>query len=93
MDVTIKYRDILLGYIDILNKPLKEEEQLVEILKRRLTKKEIKVLKAKEQNMDDVKIAENINCDASRVDKLYKGLVKKLNQEKIKQELMVNETV
>ena len=89
MAVTIKYRDTLLGYIDILNKPLKDEEDLVEVLKRRLTKKEMKVLRAKENNIDDNEIAQSINCDEDRVAKLYKGLIKKLNQEKIKQELMV----
>lgn len=90
MAVTIKYRDILMGYIDILNKPLKEEDELVEILKRRLTKKEMKVLRAKEKNVNDNEIAQTINCDEDRVNKLYKGLVKKLNQEKVKQELMVS---
>lgn len=88
MAVTIIYKDVLLGYIDILNKPLKEEEDLVEVLKRRLTKKEMKVLKAKESNLADDEIAQLINCDKDRVSKLYKGLIKKLNQEKIKQELM-----
>lgn len=86
--MTIKYRDTLMGHIDILNKPLKDEEELIEVLKRRLTKKEMKVLRAKENNLADDEIAEYINCDKDRVDKLYKGLIKKLNQEKIKQELM-----
>lgn len=86
--MTIKYRDTLMGHIDILNKPLKDEEELIEVLKRRLTKKEMKVLRAKENNLTDVEIAEFINCDKDRVGKLYKGLIKKLNQEKIKQELM-----
>ena len=87
--MTIKYRDTLLGYIDILNKPLKNEEDLAEVLKRRLTKKEMKVLRAKQNNIADSEIAVAINCEPDRVDKLYKGLIKKLNQEKIKQELMV----
>ncbi len=78
-----------MGYIDILNKPLKSEDELIEVLKRRLTKKEMKVLRAKDRNLNDDEIALLINCDEHRVKKLYEGYVKKLNQEKIKQELMV----
>ena len=86
--MNIKYRDMLLGYINKLNKPLKSEELLKDILKKRLTKKELKVLLAKEQNISDEEIALSINADISRVDTLYKALQKKLNQEKIKYELL-----
>ncbi len=68
---------------------LKEEDELVEVLKRKLTKKEFKVFVAVESNTPKEQIAKDINGDIARVDELYKAVCKKLNQERIKKELIV----
>ncbi len=75
--------------IKILVKPLKDEvDELVEILRRRLTKKEWKYYKGKVTNASDDEICIELRCDKERLDEVAKQTVVKLNQEKIKQELM-----
>jgi len=65
-----------------LVRPLKDDENLVSVLKLRLTKKEYKIL---------IKNAskEELNMDLESFNKAKAKLTKKLNQEKLKQELMV----
>ena len=67
---------------------LKSEEQLKEVLKRKFTKKEYKVFVSKEEGKSFEEICELISEDEERVQELYKSACKKLNQEKIKQELV-----
>jgi adenylosuccinate lyase len=67
---------------------LKSEEQLEEVLKKKFTKKELKVFVAKETNMDIEDIKNLVHDDEKRIEELYKSACKKLNQEKIKQELV-----
>ncbi len=72
-----------------LVRPLKEEEdELIEILKRRLTKKEFKYYKFVLENTDENLICDELKCDKERLEKIEKQTVVKLNQEKIKHELM-----
>lgn len=66
---------------------LKDEEQLFEVLKRKLTKKEFKYYKLKIENTDEETIAKELNCDNERFDAIKKQTILKLNQEKIKKEL------
>jgi len=68
---------------------LKKEDELKEVLKKKLTKKEFKVFVAIETKMPKEEIAKEINGDIERVDELYKAACKKLNQEKIKKELVI----
>ncbi len=75
-------------HIDKLVGTLKSEEQLKEVLKRKFTKKELKVFIAMEEKKDVATIAKLINDEEDRVEELYKSACKKLNQEKIKQELV-----
>lgn len=75
-------------HIDKLVGTLKNEEELKEVLKRKLTKKEFKVFIAHEEKKEKKEIATLINDDEERVDELYKSVCKKLNQEKIKKELV-----
>ena len=72
-----------------MGRPLNEEETLIEVLKKRLTKKEYKLLNALAQKIDEAAIAQQINLEKEDYDKLKMKLIKKLNQEKLKQELML----
>jgi len=78
----------LLFNIDKLVGTLKTEEELKEVLKRKFTKKEFKVFVAMEDKKDIKEIAKLINDEEERVEELYKAACKKLNQEKIKKELV-----
>ena len=76
--------------IKILVRPLKNNiDELIEILRRRLTKKEWKYYKAKLTNIDDETLCKELNCDIQRLEEIKKQTILKLNQEKIKQELMI----
>jgi len=66
---------------------LKDEEQLVEALKRKLTKKEFKFYKLKIENTDESTIKNELQCDDERFEAIKKQTLLKLNQEKIKKEL------
>ncbi len=81
-------RDSLMFHIEKLVGTLKDEEELKEVLKRKFTKKEFKVFVAMENKEDIEEISKLISDDKNRVEKLYKSACKKLNQEKIKQELV-----
>ena len=67
---------------------LKSDELLTEILKRKLTKKEFKYYKLKIINSDELEIAKELNCDDERFQQIKKQTILKLNQEKIKKELV-----
>lgn len=75
--------------IRILVRPLLEDiDKLVEILKRRLTKKEWKYYKSKIEGSTIIEMCNELNCDDERLKEITKQTLLKLNQEKIKQELM-----
>lgn len=67
---------------------LKSEEQLTEILKKKLTKKEFKYFKMKIENSSDELMKEELHCDQERFEEIKKQTILKLNQEKIKKELI-----
>lgn len=81
-------QESVLSHIDKLVGVLKENNELKEVLKRRFTKKEYKVFIAIEEGLEPEDIAKQLGDDEDRVDELYKSACKKLNQEKIKQELV-----
>lgn len=64
-------------HIDKLVGTLKSEEQLKEVLKRKFTKKELKVFIAMEEKKDVATIAKLINDEEDRVEELYKSACKK----------------
>jgi len=66
---------------------LKDEEQIAEILKRKLTKKEMKYYKLKIANADEATMQKELLCDEERFEAIKKQTIVKLNQEKIKKEL------
>ena len=79
----------ILFNIEKLVGTLKKEEELKEVLKKKFTKKEFKVFVAIESGVSKEEIANEIHGDLQRVDELYKAACKKLNQEKIKKELVI----
>ena len=72
-------------HIKKLVNPLKDEDQLKEVLKLKLTKKELKLLKAWSEGTDIAEVQKQLNLDEERYGELSSKLIKKLNQEKIKQ--------
>ncbi len=66
---------------------LRSDEQLTEILKRKLTKKEFKYYKLKLEKNSDEEISKELNCDSERFEAIKKQTILKINQEKIKNEL------
>jgi len=67
---------------------LKSEDKLVEVLKRKLTKKEFRYYKLRLENSGDEVLKEQLKCDDKRLEEIKKQTVLKLNQEKIKKELI-----
>lgn len=76
---------IVIKHIKKLIHPLKEEEELLDILKVKLTKKELKLLKAWANETPQVEIQTKLSLDEEQYGALSLKLIKKLNQEKIKQ--------
>ena len=85
----MEFKQSILFNIEKLVGTLKEEEELKEVLKRKFTKKEFKVFVAMEDAKETCEIAKEIHADEERVNELYKSAIRKLNQEKIKQELVI----
>ena len=76
-------------HIKKLVNPLKEEDELKEALKLKLTKKELKLLKAWAEGTDIEEIQKNLSLDEERYGELSSKLIKKLNQEKTKQAICI----
>jgi hypothetical protein len=70
-----------------LNKSLKDEDALMEILKKRLTKKELKLLKLQSLSTDEAIICKELKLTLMRLQEMKLALRKKLNSEKLKQEM------
>ncbi|MEJ2436686.1 MAG: hypothetical protein P8Y49_03230 [Sulfurovaceae bacterium] len=70
-----------------LNKSLKDEDALMEILKKRLTKKELKLLKLQSLSADEAIICKELKLTLMRLQEMKLTLRKKLNSEKLKQEI------
>jgi DNA gyrase/topoisomerase IV subunit A len=68
---------------------LKDEEQLTEVLKKKLTKKEFKYYKLKLEKIDENIMMQELHCDKNRFEEIKKQTILKLNQEKIKKELVL----
>ncbi len=78
----------LLKHIDKLVGTLRSDEQIQEILKRKFTKKEYKVFVAFEDGKSIEEIKAIVKEDDEKVQEHFKVACKKLNQEKIKRELV-----
>jgi len=69
--------------------PLIDEDELKKVLKVKLTKKEFKVLNAWAYDEDIEPLLEKLGMDEERYGELSVKLIKKLNQEKLKQEMCI----
>jgi len=76
-------------HIKKLVNPLKEGDDLKEALKLKLTKKELKLLKAWADGSDLDELKKQLNLDDERYGDLSSKLIKKLNQEKTKQAICI----
>jgi len=76
-------------HIKKLVHPLKNPEELLEVLKLKLTKKELKLLKAWAEETSQEVIQSSLSLDEERYAELSTKLIKKLNQEKIKQAMCI----
>jgi len=88
-DTTTPIMNEVEKHVRKLTKPLKDEDELKKVLKVKLTKKEFKILNAW-ANEDDIQpLLEKLSLDEDRYGELSLKLIKKLNQEKLKQEMMI----
>ena len=76
-------------HIKKLVNPLKDEEALLAVLKVKLTKKELKLLKAWANEIPVNEVQTKLNLDEEHYGELSTKLIKKLNQEKIKQAICI----
>jgi len=89
LDNETPLRDEIERHVRKLIHPLKEEDELKDILKVKLTKKEFKVLKTWANNTDLDALKEKLGLDEERYGDLSVKLIKKLNQEKLKQVMCI----
>ena len=89
LDETTPLRTEVESHIRKLVRPLKEEDELKDVLKVKLTKKEFKVLNTWATNSDLEVLKEKLGIDEERYGNLCVKLIKKLNQEKLKQEICI----
>jgi hypothetical protein len=66
----------------------KTDDDMMEILKKRLTKKEFKFYRLRCINKSEDELMAELRCDAQRLEDIQKQTILKLNQEKLKNELM-----
>ncbi len=76
-------------HIKKLVNPLKDSDELLEVLKLKLTKKELKLLKSWAEKIPQKEVQESLHLDEERYAELSTKLIKKLNQEKIKQAICI----
>ena len=76
-------------HIKKLVNPLKEPEELLAVLKVKLTKKELKLLKSWAEEVPAKETQTNLNLNEEDYGNLSSKLIKKLNQEKIKQAISI----
>ena len=76
-------------HIKKLVHPLKDEDELLAVLKLKLTKKELKLLKAWAEVTSQKEIQSSLHLDEERYGERSTKLIKKLNQEKIKQAICI----
>jgi len=76
-------------HIKKLVNPLKDEEELLAVLKVKLTKRELKLLKSWANETPVNEIQTKLNLDEEHYGELSTKLIKKLNQEKIKQAMCI----
>jgi len=71
-----------------LDRPLKSEEALIEILKKRLTKKEFKVLMLIVDSVSKEEQLQKLSLDEKRYEEVKTKALKKVNFNDLKEELL-----
>lgn len=71
-----------------LNSPLKSEDELIEILKKRLTKKEFKVMLLIIEGTEKEEQLQKLSLDEKRYEEVKTKALKKVNFNDLKEELM-----
>ena len=83
------FQEELKKIIKKLSYRLKDDDALKIALKRKLTKKEFKLLEFRVYNATAQEMQDKLGVDSDRLEEIEKRLIQKLNFEKIKHELMV----
>ncbi|WP_024955935.1 hypothetical protein [Sulfurospirillum arcachonense] len=63
--------------------PVKSEEELAQLLKKRMTKKELEVLHAKAEGINQEEVMASLKIDAIRYETLIKSATKKMKNESV----------
>ena len=63
--------------------PVKSEEELAQLLKKRMTKKELAVLHAKVEGINQEDVMTSLKIDAPRYETLLRGAIKKMKNESV----------
>jgi hypothetical protein len=79
--------NMLKSDIKILNRELKCEDDIIEILKKRLTKKEYKYYMMRMEGVEKELMQKELKVDDERFNEIETTVSKKLNSEKLKYEL------
>ena len=78
-------------HIKKLNAPLKDEDEVIMILKKRLTKKEFKILQYLSHDMDEIQQRDKLSLTQERYDAVKTKALRKINFHELKEELMQKE--
>ena len=82
------FYDELLGDINKLVGDLKDENELIKILKKRLTKKEFRYYKLKVENATTKDMLKELGVDNERFEEIEVQTIHNINKEKIKQKIV-----
>ena len=77
----LKSKEIIKMVLGDERVPVKNEQELALLLKKRMTKKELEVLNAKVDGITVEDVMKSLNIDAKRYEKLVRGAIKKLKNE------------
>ena len=87
----ITLTELLTANIKKLTSPLKSEEELISILKKRLTKKEFKVMMFLVEELPKEEQLQELSLDEKRYEEVKTKALKKVNFNDLKGELLVSE--
>ncbi len=83
----MELRETIEGMIDKPLGSMRDEEAVEWVLRRRLTKKEFKVLMGPLRGVSDMQLQEKLKLNPKRLAEIRSSIRRKLNQDRIKQEL------
>jgi len=88
----MELRETIEGMIDKPLGKMRDEEAVEWVLRRRLTKKEFKVLMGPLRGVSDAQLMEKLKLDSERLAEIRSSIRRKLNQDRIKRELYETES-